>query len=297
MKSNSLVSIVMTCHNGRLFLKEAIQSILNQTYPNWELIFYDNCSGDGSMQLVSEYRDPRIRCYQSESLVNLGTIRKLSLKKCQGSFISFLDVDDYWSKLKLEKQIKKFEDNSNLDVVYSNYFEVRAKKINKKEKILFDGYCQKEIISSYINGSPLTAWLTLMIKKSSIDKMKYSFDVNLHISSDFDLILRLSDFCKFDYVEDFLAFYRLHNFNESKNSKKEVEELAYILQKYKDNNKISLLLKEKNFGDKIIVKNFFHQKIIAQSSFVHTKINSIFYKSIYFFIKIIPKQVLRLFYK
>ena len=131
-------------------------------------------------------------------------------------------MDDYWSKLKLQKQIEKFEKDSNIDVVYSNYSEVREEKVIKKKKFLFNGYCQKEIILSYVNGSPLTAWLTLMIKKSSIDKLKNSFDANLHISSDFDLILRLSNFCKFDYVEDFLAFYRLHDFNESKNNIKEI---------------------------------------------------------------------------
>ena len=87
------------------------------------------------MQLVSQYQDPRIRCFQSEQLVNLGTIRKLSLQKCQGYFVSFLDVDDYWSKLKLQKQIEKFEKDSNLDVVYSNYSEVREEKVIKKKKI------------------------------------------------------------------------------------------------------------------------------------------------------------------
>jgi glycosyltransferase involved in cell wall biosynthesis len=134
MKSNGLVSIIMTCYNGKYFLKEAIQSILDQTYQNWELIFYDNCSDDGSGQLVSQYQDSRIRCFKSKKLVNLGTIRKLSLQKCQGSFVSFLDVDDYWSKFKLQKQIEKFESDSNLDIVYSNYYEVRREKV---EKIFF----------------------------------------------------------------------------------------------------------------------------------------------------------------
>jgi len=287
----------MTCHNGKFFIKDAVQSILNQTYSNWELIFYDNCSNDGSAQIVRQYQDPRIKCYNSENLVNLGTIRKLALKKCRGYVVSFLDVDDYWSELKLQKQVKKFEDNSDLDIVYSNYFEVRAEKANKKEKYLFNGYCQKEIISSYINGSPLTAWVTLMIKKSSIDQLEYSFDTNLHISSDFDLIIRLSDFCKFDYVKDFLGYYRLHDFNESKDNKKEIKELAYIVLKYKDHNKISLFFEEKNFRDKIIIKNFLFKKISKKFIQNSMYINNTFYKCIYFIIKIIPKQVLRVFYK
>ena len=104
MKSNKLVSIIMTCHNGEAFLNEAIRSIKNQTYSNWELIFFDNFSKDRSEEIIKTFNDKRIKYFKTDVLENLGTVRKLAYSKCKGSFICFLDVDDYWSEFKLEKQ-------------------------------------------------------------------------------------------------------------------------------------------------------------------------------------------------
>ncbi len=293
MKSNYLVSIIMTCYNGELYLKEAIESLIKQTYINWELIFYDNNSSDSSANIIQSYEDKRIKYFKSDQLVNLGTIRKLAIEKCTGSFISFLDVDDYWSVNKLEKQITKFKQNENLDIVYSNYCVVEKGLVKKIYQKLFKGQCQKYIILSYVNGAPLTAWLTLMIKKTAISELHYTFDSNLHICSDFDLIIRLSEFCNFDYVDDYLGFYRVHNFNESKKNKKEIEELNYILSKYRGNKNLVVFFNYNNFADKIIIKNFLYKRITGQVS-EPVIISQYFYKVVYFFIKIIPSILLQL---
>ena len=139
----------------------------------------------------------------------------------------------------------------------------------------------------------MTAWLTLMIKKTAISQLDYSFDSKLHICSDFDLIIRLSEFCNFDYVDDYLGFYRVHNFNESRKNKKEIEELNYILSKYKHNKNLVVFFNYNNFADKIIIKNFLYKKIVGQVS-EPVIISHYFYKVVYFFIKIIPSMLLQL---
>ncbi len=287
----------MTCHNGGQYVRQAIDSVVSQTYPDWELIFYDNSSTDKSAEIVKTYKDLRIKYFKSDVLVNLGTIRKLSFDKCHGSFISFLDVDDYWLETKLEKQIEKFKINKDTEVLYLNYFEICNGKVNRKKKELFNGFCQKNVISSYIQGLPLTAWATLMIKKSAINKLEYSFDCNLHICSDFDLIIRLSNFCKFDFVEDYLAFYRLHDSNESKNRKKEIKELAYIVQKYKKDQKINFIFQQNNFADKIIIKNYLYNKTLYKFYKNKVEVNNKIFLLLYFFIKIMPTRILNIFYK
>ncbi len=293
----NLVSIIMTCHNGEAFLQEALDSVIKQTYTNWELIFYDNNSTDKSKAIINGYKDDRIKYFKSEKLLNLGTIRNLSLNNCKGEYICFLDTDDYWSKFKLEKQIDKFKTNQNIDIVYSNYFEVRNKDITKKKKIMYRGNCQDEIILSYIKGSPLTAWLTLMIKKSSIDRLEYSFDKNTHIASDLDLIIRLSSYCNFDYHDDYFGYYRLHKNNESINKNKEVNELNYIVNKYKQNRKINSLFQQKNFANKILIKYLLIQKLSGNSDTNSSSIDSKFIRLIYFIIKITPKKLLNIFTK
>jgi glycosyltransferase involved in cell wall biosynthesis len=297
MKSNNLVSIIMTCYNGDSFLHEALKSILNQTYSNWELIFYDNNSNDQSEKIIKNFKDKRIKYFRLNELVNLGTIRKLAFSKCEGEFISFLDVDDYWTKFKLQKQIEKFEMNENIDVLYSNYYKVENQEINKVKKILHRGNCQNQIISSYINGAPLTAWLTLMIKKSVIDKLEYSFDENTHIASDFDLIIRLSIFSNFDYVDEYLAYYRVHQNNESKNQHKEITELIYIINKYQKNEIISSLFSYKNFTYKVYMKYFLFKNIQSHDISNFKMIKKLNIRILYFLVKLTPKKILSLFIK
>ena len=299
MKSDYLVSVIMTCHNGELYLKKALDSLLQQTYSEWELIFYDNSSTDSSFKIIKNYNDSRIKYFKSNNLVNLGTVRKLAMKKCKGSFVAFLDVDDYWSNDKLKRQIDTFKLNENIDIVYSNYNIVKNNQIKKIKKKLFKGKCQNEIILSYVNGSPLTAWVTLMIRKSTINKLDYSFDSNLHISSDFDLIIRLSEFCNFEGVEDYLGFYRIHNDNESKQFKKEIEELNYILFKYKNNKNLIKILNKNYFADKIIIKNFLYKKIAHQPTeyLESLTIYSYIFRIVYFIIKITPKFFLQFLIK
>ena len=132
MKSNSkkpLVSIIMNCYNGEKYLKESIKSIINQTYKNWELIFWDNCSTDNSKKITKKFKDNRIYYYKSKQFVNLYEARNLALKKCKGKYISFLDTDDKWKPNKLYKQISFFKKNKNIKMLYSNYI-VQKKNFN-----------------------------------------------------------------------------------------------------------------------------------------------------------------------
>lgn len=297
MKSNKLVSIIMTCHNGEAFLKEALRSIVKQTYLNWELIFYDNCSNDNSKNILNSFNEKRIKYFKTDKLENLGTIRKLAYNKCNGSFICFLDADDYWSKFKLEKQIIKFDTNDKIDVVYSNHLKILNNKINENKQNFVGGYIIDKIIKDYIDGSPLTPWLTLMIKKSSIEKLDYSFDNKTHISSDFDLIIRLSIFCYFDYINESLAYYRIHNNNTSNNKKKNIEEFIYIIYKYQKNKTIIKLFLYKNFIYKIYLKYFIIKKLYPDSFESLKIINNFNVKLLYYSIKIIPNKILNIFFK
>ena len=251
----------MTCHNGEEYLNEAITSIINQKFKNWELIFYDNYSKDRSKEIIYAFTDKRIKYFRSDKLLNLGQVRNLAYNKTNGEFITFLDVDDTWNEDKLSSQIKKFEKDQNIDVIYCDYKKFSSKNYNIRKKNLqfVKGFCQEKIINSYIDGKPITPWLTLMIKKKKINELEYAFDKNLHISSDFDLIIRLSDFCYFDYIPEVLCNYRIHESNTSLNKTRELSELSYILNKYNNNKKIKEIFKRNLFFIKVKVKNILYK--------------------------------------
>mgnify|MGYP000851863621 CR=1 FL=1 len=97
-------SIIMNVCNGRPYLTAALQSVLAQTLADWELIFYDDASDDGSADVLREYPDARIRCFRSERRVSLAEARELALLEAKGDWIAILDQDDLWHPDKLRRQ-------------------------------------------------------------------------------------------------------------------------------------------------------------------------------------------------
>ena len=117
------MSIVVNCHNGEKYLKHCINSIINQSYKNWEIIFWNNNSFDNSLEIIKNYKNKKIKKFNSKKFVKLYKARNLAIQKAKGKFIAFLDVDDYWKKNKLQSQIDIInKSNGKIKMVYSNYY-------------------------------------------------------------------------------------------------------------------------------------------------------------------------------
>ena len=116
---DKLVSIIINCYNSEQYIKETIQSVILQTYKNWELIFYDNQSTDNSYKIYKRFKDKRLKYYKSKKFEKLGLARKNALIKAKGDFIAFLDSDDLWKKNKLKTQLKYFN-NKDIGFTISN---------------------------------------------------------------------------------------------------------------------------------------------------------------------------------
>lgn len=114
MKDFGLVSIVTPSYNSSKFIGETIESILAQTYKNWELLITDDCSSDDSIDVIKSYmdKDSRIKLFVLESNSGAGVARNNSIKMAKGRYIAFCDADDRWYPDKIEKQIQFMEDNS-----------------------------------------------------------------------------------------------------------------------------------------------------------------------------------------
>ena len=131
MLRQSLVSIIINCFNGEEYLREALESVISQTYKNWEIIFWDNQSTDTSAKIFKNYQDNRLKYYLASSHTKiLYEARNYALKKATGDFIAFLDADDYWLPDKLEKQMPLFND-PKVGLVYGNLWYLLKKKREK----------------------------------------------------------------------------------------------------------------------------------------------------------------------
>lgn len=111
MINKDLVSIIMPSYNTAKYISESIDSVIEQTYKNWELIIVDDCSTDNTDEVVAQYADPRIIYLKNEKNSGAAVSRNKALRAAKGEWIAFLDSDDLWEPTKLEKQLKFMIDN------------------------------------------------------------------------------------------------------------------------------------------------------------------------------------------
>lgn len=157
--NNNLVSIIMPAYNAEEFIIDSIQSILSQTYKNFELIVIDDCSSDKTVSLVRNYieQDKRVIFVQHKINQGVAEARNTGLNLAKGDFVAFLDSDDKWVIDKLEKQLAVLLERNDVDVVYSSYYRFNDKEIknivevphllNKKE--LLKGNCIGNLTGIY----------------------------------------------------------------------------------------------------------------------------------------------------
>jgi glycosyltransferase involved in cell wall biosynthesis len=209
MQKNPLVSIIINCYNGEKYLHKAIKSVLNQKYKHWEIIFFDNNSIDRSSFLLKKYKDKRIKYFKTKKTYPLYKARNLAIKKSKGELISFLDIDDWWLKNKLNKQIKFFLKNKAVDVLYSNTYlyneKKKTKKIFIKNKLNYGQLTQK-LVDKF--EMPI---VSVVLKKSIFNQIK--FDNRYTIIGDFDFFVRLSLIKNIAAIQEPLAYYRIHDSN------------------------------------------------------------------------------------
>ncbi len=256
MQQNSLVSIIMNCHNGQQYLKYSLKSIFNQTYKNWELIFWDNLSTDGSKKILDQFRDKRVKYYKSKKFISLYKARNLAISKAKGKYISFLDTDDLWKKNKLFDQVKILQKNKKVDIIYSNY-DLKNENNNKKylmyKRRLPSGYITQNLLNDYQIGI-----LTVLLKKKIFKKLK--FNSSYSIIGDFDFFVKASSNNEILSIQKPLAIYRVHKNNLS--SKKLDLYLSEVKKWIKENNNKNKFKKYnlreiKKFHLKLKIKNFF----------------------------------------
>ncbi len=132
------ISIIMPSYKSERFIRKSIESVLNQTYKNWELIIIDDCSPDNSLNIIKEYcaADSRIKLIIHEKNSGVAESRNRGIKEAGFPYIAFLDSDDLWEKNKLEVQLK-FMEESNAAISFTQYYRINEgdEKIGEVNKI------------------------------------------------------------------------------------------------------------------------------------------------------------------
>lgn len=129
---DNMVSIVMPSYNTGKYIKQSIESVLNQSYKNWELLIVDDCSTDNTHDVLKEFCDERIRVIVNDINSGAAISRNKAINEAKGEWIAFLDSDDLWTEEKLEKQIKFMKENKySFSCAYSIYIDEDSNHLNK----------------------------------------------------------------------------------------------------------------------------------------------------------------------
>ena len=191
-------------------LTEAIDSVLNQTFKDFELIVVDNYSSDNTESVVKSYADDRVRYFKNQNKGFIGVNRNYGIKKSRGEYIAFLDDDDLWLPEKLERQVKLLDSNKELGLVYSDCYVIDSSgDLRKGTYFVSRKPVRGNAFSELFQRNPIPM-LTVVIRKEVFDKVG-GFNPRYKISLDYDLWLRIAEYYPVDFVEQPLAKFRVHS--------------------------------------------------------------------------------------
>lgn len=225
---NNLVSIIIPCFNAEKYIEETIQSVINQTYKNWELLLINDGSTDNSIELVKDINDDRITIINKNNS-GVSDTRNFGLLLAKGDFIAFLDADDVWHNQFLEKQINLLL-SSEFDLSYT-CCQITDEKSIPSGKVLGgeSNPTLDDFLSQRVNYN--TNPSGILFKKETLKNFT-GFDLNLSNNADQDILIQLvSKGYKIGLVDEVLWDYRMHNSNMSKNISVLEKDSLYLFKK------------------------------------------------------------------
>jgi glycosyltransferase involved in cell wall biosynthesis len=216
------VSVILPCYNHVRYVEDSVNSILNQTYRDFELIIIDNCSDDGTRDLVKslEKKDQRIRAFYHTANVGLAASINEGFTLAKGELIALTSSDDMWRAIKLEEQLAVLEKENRIDIVHSDaeIIDSSGKKTGKNIRNLYhlrpadaSGNLFKQLTRNNVCCTS-----TILFRRRCLDTCG-KFDDRLGYAHDWWFYINLSKKHRFYYIPQVLVSYRIHETNLTRN--------------------------------------------------------------------------------
>lgn len=245
------VSVVITSYNYDKYIKDAIESILNQSYSDFELVIIDDCSTDNSVKIIKQFEDERIKFIQNEENLGLKSSMQKAISYCSGEWIAFLESDDLWLPDTLEKRLACAEKYPQVGIIFNDVLEfgdedwLLAVKNNfdRVRKILSKKTFPKNIFYDINVHNLILTFSSVMIKRELFENV--SFETPIDALLDWWLYIHVAYNTEAYYMKDKLTKWRQHKQSYIMRKKKSKFKMANI-EAYLD------VYKTKNLGVKFL---------------------------------------------
>lgn len=278
MALEKLVSVCINAYNSADVIGETIESVLNQTYKNLQIIIVDDCSTDNTAEIVKSYDDDRIELYTLPKNFNISNANNECLHRARGEYIAHIDSDDIWVEDKIEKQIKFLEENPQYGACFTH-----ATLMDKTGRIFASGelpesfltlfnrenMTQAGFVRRFYDSSNFLCHSSVVMRKSVYEKLG-DHDLTLNKLHDYDYWIRMNFICPLYIYPEKLVLYRIWHANNSTLANKDVlghnEEYVRIAYKLVNDCPREMFLEA--FSDKLQLKEYTDEELELEKAFV-----------------------------
>lgn len=263
---NQLVSICIPNYNNEEYIGDAIQSALNQTYKNIEVIVVDNDSSDKSWEVISAFKDSRLVCYKNDRNIGMYPNFMLAASKGKGEFIKFICADDWIDQYYVEKSLNHFI-NDNIGMATSSQIKSRnGIKVGYRNIPTNRSHVAEpsEVFNYFLNNMNPIGNPTRVIIRMDVFRKMNGFKDTIKYCNDYDLWMRISKVYNVAFIKEYLSFERKHNTQNTIYYNSSGEDIKYAIKTWTDNY-VDLNNNEKH---RILSKAFFP---FYYNSFVYFK--------------------------
>lgn len=245
---NSKISIIVPIYNAEHFLAETIQSVIEQTYLNWELLLIDDGSTDQSSSICADFKskDVRIQTYYKPN-GGQASARNLGIKKSNGNWIAMLDADDLWHPTKLEKQIAVVNAHPQVEFCYTNTSTFKGtidNEIANNNGFEYGLYSTGQLFQNIYSHNPISNSSVLVRKVLLEQSGFYDEHEKIRGSEDWDLLLRILKCNSHVFgIDEKLLYYRQHEDGIHNQSSRMLIGKILVYSKHESDQTLSKLLK------------------------------------------------------
>ncbi len=241
-----MVSVIIPVYNGLKYLKETLNSVLSQSYKNYEIIIVNDGSTDNSQEIINDYisQKPHIIRAFNQKNDGVSAARNCGIKEARGNYISFIDQDDLWHPTKLAKQVYILDHNTHIGLISCSfyYINISSERI-ELNNILDHDFNNETVRDQLLIRNVVGPPSCVMVRKECLEKVGL-FDLKLSSGpEDRDLWFRICNHYPCEFIYEELCAFRLHSDNAHKNIPKMKENQKKYINKYKHYYKNSMLLR------------------------------------------------------